>query len=181
MTKIKRAHWKYCFYCHSTPPKSHLWSLSPKCLFNLWPWFQRGMFKAKQMPWKALRNQKYFNKSTLKMHCFFSPFKNKNSPPLLFLPPFLFSTASLSLLCCWNFGICHRCEGESNLAAAKQSGMDNLRSRAPILSPEHTTLPAALNGQYYVISSLLLRRQEPGSIRTKEEWKACLTRLYSDV
>lgn len=99
VTKIKRACWKYWFYCHNTPPKSHLWSLYPKCLFNLWPWFQWGMFKAKQMPWKALRNQKYFNKTTLKIQRSFLPSNIKIQHPSL--PPFFFLTASLSLLCYW--------------------------------------------------------------------------------
>lgn len=45
--------------------------------------------------------------------------------------------------------------------------MGDLRSGAPILSPEQTALPAALNGQYYVKLSLLLRSMESGSIREK--------------
>ncbi|KAK9965872.1 hypothetical protein ABG768_004938, partial [Culter alburnus] len=47
--------------------------------------------------------------------------------------------------------------------------MGDLRSGAPILSPEQTALPAALNGQYYVKLSLLLRSMESGSIREKEK------------
>lgn len=76
--------------------------------------------------------------------------------------------------------------GESDLAVDKQSGMGDLHSGTPILSPEQTTLPAALNGQYYVKLSLLLRNMESGSIKAKEkhlpqlEWKACSIRLDSE-